>query len=320
MASAAQLSQRLNDSGDRAGDVEQAPKQFSQKPADRPKTLYGLPVSLVAGFFYVIASMSMVLTNKHALSSFEFRCPNALLLFQCIVAVSLVKISSLLGYCQLEPISWKIVKVWFPVNLVFVGMIWTSFYALQNMGVAMVTVLKNLTNIITICGDYVFFGRTYPLALWGSMLVRRGEGLSRFIEEYSDPVSGSDSLNFSAGLLRSLPQAFDSTLFSFHPTTFPSHSQLMIVSAVSGAITDLSFNAAGYTWQILNCVFTAGYSLYLRSVMDKVAPLTSNKKPLGEFSMVLYNNLLSIPPIFVLMVAFGEFDSLREFIEASQEI
>lgn len=84
----------------------------------------------------------------------------------------------------------------------------------------------------------------------------------------------------------------------------------MLVSAVCGAFTDLSFNATGYTWQLLNCIFTAGYSLYLRSVMDKVAPLTSNKKPLGEFSMVLYNNLLSIPPIFIIVVAFGEIHTL----------
>lgn len=84
----------------------------------------------------------------------------------------------------------------------------------------------------------------------------------------------------------------------------------MIVSAVAGAITDLSFNPAGYFWQIMNCVFTAAYSLYLRNVMDKVAPLTSNKKPLNEFSMVFLNNLLSIPPIIVLMVIMGETTTL----------
>jgi GDP-mannose transporter len=61
--------------------------------------------------------------------------------------------------------------MWFPVNLIFVGMIWTSFYALKSMGVAMVTILKNLTNLIIIIGDYYFFGRTYSLSLWGSLFV-----------------------------------------------------------------------------------------------------------------------------------------------------
>lgn len=73
----------------------------------------------------------------------------------------------------------------------------------------MCAVLKNLTNILVIGGDYFLFGRTYPLSLWASLL-------------------------------------------------------LMIVSALAGAFTDLQFDAYGYTWQLVNCVFTAAYSLYLR--------------------------------------------------------
>lgn len=36
---------------------------------------------------------------------------------------------------------------------------------------------------------------------------------------------------------------------------------LQIISAISGGITDLSFDAVGYTWQIVNCVLTASYSV-----------------------------------------------------------
>lgn len=36
---------------------------------------------------------------------------------------------------------------------------------------------------------------------------------------------------------------------------------MQIISAISGGITDLSFDAAGYAWQILNCVLTASYSV-----------------------------------------------------------
>lgn len=48
---------------------------------------------------------------------------------------------------------------------------------------------------------------------------------------------------------------------------------LMGVSAVCASATDLAFNLNGYLWQLVNCLFTAGYSLYLRGVMDKVIPL-----------------------------------------------
>ena len=46
---------------------------------------------------------------------------------------------------------------------------------------------------------------------------------------------------------------------------------LIAISAICGAVTDLSFNLTGYMWQILNCALTAGYSLSLRGAMDKVS-------------------------------------------------
>lgn len=50
----------------------------------------------------------------------------------------------------------------------------------------------------------------------------------------------------------------------------------MCASAFCGAITDLAFDLEGYLWQIINCLFTASYSLYLRGVMDKVRAASSH--------------------------------------------
>jgi hypothetical protein len=36
---------------------------------------------------------------------------------------------------------------------------------------------------------------------------------------------------------------------------------VQIISAISGGITDLSFHAVGYAWQIINCFLTASYSV-----------------------------------------------------------
>lgn len=164
----------------------------------------------------------MVLMNKHALSSFHFTCPNSLLLFQCAMCCVLVKLTEMAGFITVEKLSWRIVRLWLPVNMLFVLMIWTSFYSLKFLNVAMVTVLKNLTNLITICGDYVFYKRSYSPGVWFSLF-------------------------------------------------------LMLVSALAGAFTDLTFNADGYLWQMANCFTTAAYSLYLRSVIDKVQVRTRSR-------------------------------------------
>ncbi|GAB4815079.1 hypothetical protein N2152v2_002125 [Parachlorella kessleri] len=216
------------------------------------RRILGVPASLFAGGLYCLASMGMVLLNKVALSTFHFRSANALLFFQCLVCVVSVKLCEVLGVVKnVEPFSLKVTRVWFPVNLIFVGMIGTSFWALQTLNVAMVTVLKQLANLFTVGGDYYFYGRTYSLGVWGCML-------------------------------------------------------LMIVSALCSAYTDLTFDANGYFWQTVNCGFAAAYSLYLRGVMDRVPAVTSTGKKLDEFSMVYYNNLLSLPPILIMMFGNGE--------------
>lgn len=224
---------------------------FSLDGERRQRSLLGLPTSVVSGAAYCTASISMVLLNKVALSSFDFNSPNALLFFQCALCVLLVKACQGAGLVKLEPFNMQIIRVWLPVNVIFVGMIGTSFWALRSLNVGMVTVLKNLTNLFVLSGDYFIYGRTYKLNVWGCV-------------------------------------------------------GLMTLSAVCGAATDLAFSATGYFWQIVNCGFTAAYSLYMRGAMDQVAQHTSDGKKLGEFSMVFYNNLLSLPFIGLIMAVTGE--------------
>ncbi|KAI3811538.1 hypothetical protein L1987_21262 [Smallanthus sonchifolius] len=78
-----------------------------------------------------------------------------------------------------------------------------------------------------------------------------------------------------------------------------------IISAVTGGITDLSFDATGYTWQLVNCILTASYSLTLRRIMDTAKSVTKSGS-LNEVSMVLLNNLISLPFGAFLIIIFDE--------------
>jgi GDP-mannose transporter len=161
------------------------------------------------------------------------------------------------GYIKVEPFNWNIVKVWYPSNMIFVGMIVTSFWALKDLGVATVTILKNATNLIVVSSEYFLYGRVYNSGIWLTMA-------------------------------------------------------LMVLSGVVGGMTDLAFSASGYFWQMVNSAFTAANMLYLKVVMEKVKKYTSNGERLDEFSMVFYNNLLSLPLIFVMMVMQGELSTLAD--------
>ncbi|KAK6164029.1 hypothetical protein DH2020_000893 [Rehmannia glutinosa] len=185
--------------------------------------------ALLSGLAYCFSSCSMILVNKYVLSSYDFNAGISLMLYQNFVSVVIVSILSFLGIITTEPLTWRLIKVWLPVNFIFVGMLVTSMFSLKYINVAMVTVLKNVTNVMTAVGEMYLFNKHHDNRVWAALF-------------------------------------------------------LMIISAISGGITDLSFHAIGYTWQFINCFLTASYSLTLRRVMDTAKQVTKSGD-LNEFSM-----------------------------------
>ncbi|KAM1381656.1 hypothetical protein PS2_033795 [Malus domestica] len=210
--------------------------------------------ALLSGLAYCLSSCSMILVNKFVLSSYNFDAGISLMLYQNLVSVIIVSVLTFTGIISTEPLTWRLVKVWLPVNVIFVGMLITSMFSLKYINVAMVTVLKNVTNVITAVGEMYLFQKHHDSRVWAALF-------------------------------------------------------LMIISAISGGVTDLSFQAVGYAWQFLNCILTASYSLTLRRVMDTAKLVTKSGK-LNEFSMVLLNNTLSLPLGILLIFVFNEVDYL----------
>ena len=88
------------------------------------------------------------------LSSFQFNSANVLLAFQCLFCVLAVELCSLLGLVSKEPFKPRIVRVWLPVKFMFVGMISSSFWALNNFNVAIVTGAAACdAGAATLCGE-----------------------------------------------------------------------------------------------------------------------------------------------------------------------
>ncbi|CAK7331286.1 unnamed protein product [Dovyalis caffra] len=207
---------------------------------------------LLSGTAYCISSCGMILLNKIALSTYNFNAGISLMFYQNLISCLVVAVLGLSGVVSVEKLSWKLIRVWIPVNIIFVGMLVSGMYSLKYINIAMVTILKNVTNIITAIGEVYIFRKRQNQKVWTAMF-------------------------------------------------------FMIISAISGGITDLSFDSMGYTWQIMNCILTASYSLTLRKVMDKAKQLTRTGS-LNEISMVLLNNLLSLPFGIILILLFNEWE------------
>ena len=79
-----------------------------------------------------------------------------------------------MGWIEYPPINVDTAKQWAPVNLFFCGMLFTGMASLQTNSVPMVTVFKNITNVMTTAGDYFLFGNKPEMlvgAAFGVMLL-----------------------------------------------------------------------------------------------------------------------------------------------------
>eukprot|EP00878_Enallax_costatus_P027595 GHUV01029727.1.p1 GENE.GHUV01029727.1~~GHUV01029727.1.p1 ORF type:complete len:378 (+),score=84.17 GHUV01029727.1:231-1364(+) len=149
---------------------QQQPRISSRGYQQRDRNITASRAAITAGILYSLSSAGLTLLNKKVLVHYDFTAVHALLCFHCLVSVVLVRFCSIMGWAEVEPLTWDLVRIWMPVNLIFVAMLATNFYALQLVGVGMVSVLKNLSNLLIIVGDFVFFQRTYTWHVWVCLL------------------------------------------------------------------------------------------------------------------------------------------------------
>jgi GDP-mannose transporter len=141
---------------------------------------------------YTVCSVGMVLANKAISASLEEdvrkEVPQlSVIAFQCLVAVGCVQLAKAWKYVEYPDFDWKIAKAWLPLNILFIGMLCTGFLSLVHNNVPMVTVCKNLTNVVTIAGDALFFGEKVSVLTV----------LSIFIMVLGAVLAGANDLEFS---------------------------------------------------------------------------------------------------------------------------
>jgi len=115
--------------------------------------------------------MATTFSNKAIMNFYDFDFPLFLTLFQNVfVAVSLLLLSQT-KMIAVEPLKYKKVQTWIPLDVAFVFMLVFSQLSLGRISVAMVTVFKNFTTIAITLGDRFFFLNPISPGIAGSLAV-----------------------------------------------------------------------------------------------------------------------------------------------------
>lgn len=89
-----------------------------------------------------------------------------LVVLQAIIAVIAVEFCKRMKWVEYPPFDYRTAMQWAPVNLLFCAMLFTGMASLQFNNVPMVTVFKNITNILVAGGDKYFFGTSIELMVY----------------------------------------------------------------------------------------------------------------------------------------------------------
>jgi len=161
--------------------------EVSKPAAEKMKTGNNAGKALSSCVLYSFCSVSMVLVNKSLASSYNKFIDGdlniLLVVFQAIIAVIAVEFSKMMKWVEYPSFSMATAKQWAPVNIFFCAMLFTGMASLQHNSVPMVTVFKNITNIVVSLGDYYFFGTTveglvvlaFATMLGGALLAARND-------------------------------------------------------------------------------------------------------------------------------------------------
>jgi GDP-mannose transporter len=155
----------------------------------------GTATAVSACGLYSFCSVSMILVNKSLASSYSHLMNEGslnilLVVFQAITAVICVETCKHTKLIEAyPPLSWATIKSWAPVNIFFCLMLFTGMASLSTNSVPMVTVFKNVSNIATSLGDYIFFGnKSEPLAMAAFGIMLAGAVLAAWNDIYITPA------------------------------------------------------------------------------------------------------------------------------------
>ncbi|XP_057954565.1 GDP-mannose transporter GONST2 isoform X2 [Malania oleifera] len=253
---------------------------------------------LVSGIAYCISSCSMILLNKVVLSSYGFNAGVSLMFYQNFICSVVVLLLGFSGAVSVEKLNWKLIMVWLPINIIFIGMLVSGMYSLKYINIAMVTILKNVTNILTAIGELYIFRKHQNQKVWTAMFLML---TLRQVMDKAQQFTGSGSLNeISMVLLNnllSLPLAII-LIFLFDEWEYVKNTDVIkmpefwLVSTASGFLgLAISFTSMWFLHQTGPTTYSLVGSL--------------NKIPISIAGLVMFNVPLSLPNFFSIL--FGLF-------------
>lgn len=155
-----------------------------------------LVMSILSCVVYSVMSNTMVLTNRYLLGKkyYGFEEKFFVVAVQAGVAVLVLEFAKMRKWVAYDSYNTETAKKWAPVTFFFVAMLYTGMQATAGLPIHIVTVFKNVTNIIIVFGEWHFFDEKVGLLVLISLGVML---MGAVMSSYSDVGGRATSATLS---------------------------------------------------------------------------------------------------------------------------
>ncbi|TMW62631.1 hypothetical protein Poli38472_005249 [Pythium oligandrum] len=155
-------------------------------------------MAVVSCIVYSLMSNLMVLTNRYLVGRkyFAFEEKFFVVAVQAAVAVLVLELAKAQKLVSYESYKSDVAKKWAPVTFFFVAMLYTGTQATAGLPIHIVTVFKNVTNIIIVFGEWRLFGEKVGGLVIASLVIML---FGAMMSSYSDVGGGRSTASTLAG-------------------------------------------------------------------------------------------------------------------------
>ncbi len=146
-----------------------------------------LKMRILSSLFYAIASSLITVVNKVVLTTYQFPSFQFLAFGQIITTVVVLYMAKQLGYVSFPNLSLAIYRKIYPLQFLYIGNTVSGLGSTQNLNLPMFTVLRRISILMTMVGEYWIFKvmPSYPVQI------------SVYLMIIGAVIAGLDSLAFN---------------------------------------------------------------------------------------------------------------------------
>lgn len=151
-----------------------------------------LLMSILSCVVYSVMSNVMVLANRYLVGRkyFAFEEKMFVVLAQAAIAVLVLELAKMRKLVAYDNYNSETAKKWAPVTFFFVAMLYTGTQATAGLPIHIVTVFKNVTNIIIVFGEWRLFGEKVGVLVLASLGIML---MGAVMSSYSDVGGGKNA-------------------------------------------------------------------------------------------------------------------------------